>query len=242
MLNLRGSMSQLPPANPTPEGTTPVYEPAFESAVQSFWAKNRQGILIVCVAALLVIAGREIWQSIAEGRENDVRVEYAKAADQGAKLESFASAHAGHALAGVAFLRIADEKFAAGDYKAAAAGYQKAVAALKNPALLGRARLGAAISQLNGGDQAAGETALKAVMADAALDKDARAQAGYHLASLAADAGKADEVKKLAEEIGKVDGNSMWAQRATLLVVAPAGAAKPTETASPTLTFKPGSE
>lgn len=242
LLNLRGSMSQHSPANPTPEGTTPVYEPAFETAVQGFWARNRQGILIVCVVALLVIAGREIWQSIAEGREDDVRAEYAKAADQSAKLEAFANAHADHALAGVAFLRMADEKYAAGDYKAAAAGYQKAAAALKNPALLGRARLGAAISQVNGGDQAAGETALKGVMGDAALDKDTRAQAGYHLASLAADAGKADDVKKLAEEISKIDGVSMWSQRATLLAVNPSGTAKPADNAAPTLTFKPGGE
>lgn len=242
MLNLRGSMSQLPSAKPSPEDATPVYEPAFEAAVQGFWARNRQGILVVCIIALLVIAGREVWQYVAEGREQDVRAEYAKAADQGAKLETFANAHSGHALAGVAFLRIADEKFVAGDFKSAAASYQKAAGALKNPALLGRARLGAAISQLNGGDQAAGEAALQAVFADGALDKDTRAQAGYHLASLAAEAGKADEVKKLAEEISKVDASSMWSQRATLLVVSPTGDAKPADAPAPTLTFKPGGE
>ena len=235
-------MSQLPPVKPTPEGTAPVYEPAFETAVQSFWAKNRQGILVVVIVGLLAIAGRELWQYVSANREQDVRAEYAKAADQGAKLEAFANANSGHALAGVASLRIADEKFAAGDYKAAAAGYQKAAGNLKDPALLGRARLGAAVSQLNGGDQAAGETALKGVMAEAALDKGVRAEAGYHLAALAAEAGKSDDVKKLAEEVSKIDATGIWAQRATILVVRQPGAAKPAETAAPTLTFKPGGE
>lgn len=234
-------MSQLPPANPTPEGTPPVYEPAFETAVQSFWAKNRQGILIVVIVALLAIVGREAWQYFAASRERDVQADYAKAVDQSAKLEAFAAAHSGHVLAGVAYLRLADEKFTAGDYKTAATNYQKAAGSLKNPALLGRAQLGAAMSQLNGGDQAAGETALKGISADAGLDKGVRAEAAYHLAALAADAGKADDVKKLAEEVSKIDPMSSWAQRATMLVARTPGA-KPAEAAVPVLNFKPGGE
>jgi hypothetical protein len=113
---------------------------------------------------------------------------------------------------------------------------------LKNPALLGRARLGAAVSQLNSGDQAAGEAALKGITADVALDKGVRAEAGYHLASIAAGAGKADEVKKLAEEISKIDAMSIWSQRATMLTVSQPGAAKAAEPAATTLNFKPGGE
>jgi predicted negative regulator of RcsB-dependent stress response len=239
-LNLRGSMSQLPPANPTPEGTTPVYEPAFETAVQSFWAKNRQGILIVAIVVLLAIVGREAWQSIAASRERGVQDEYAKVADQPAKLEGFASANSGHALAGVAYLRLADEKYTAGDYKTAAAQYQKAAGSLKNDALLGRAKLGAAMSQLNAGDRAAGEAALKAVSADATLTKDTRAEAAYQLVSLAADAGNSDEVKRLAEEVSKIDATSSWAQRATLLLTRDPATAKAAETAPDAgLSFKP---
>ncbi len=235
-------MSQLPHANQTPEGTAPVYQPAFETAVQSFWEKNRRGILIVVVIALLAIVGREAWQWMADSREQGVRAEFAKTGDQPAKLESFASANAGHALAGVAYLRIADDKFTAGDYKSAAAAYQKAVGSLKDPVLLGRARLGAAISQVNAGDQG-GEAALKAVSGDAALNKTTRAEATYHLAALAADAGKADDVKKLADEVSKIDATGTWAQRATLLVVRqPGAAAKPANATAPTISFKPGGE
>jgi predicted negative regulator of RcsB-dependent stress response len=241
-LNLRGSMSQLPPVNPTPEGTTPVYEPAFETAVQGFWAKTRQGILIVVAVLLLAIIGREAWQYMAASREKGVQAAYAKAGNQAAQLEAFVAANSSHALAGVAYLRMADEKFTAGDYKTAATHYQKATGSLKNPALLGRARLGAAISQLNSGDQPGGETALKGISADAALDKGVRVEAAYHLAALSAEAGKADDVKKYADEASKIDGASSWAQRATMLVVRAPGAAKPAETTTPTLSFKPGGE
>lgn len=232
-------MSQLPPANQSPEGTTPVYEPAFETAVRALWVRNRQAILFICVAALLAIVGREGWQSYAASREREVQAEYAKIADQTAKLAVFAEAHPGHALAGVAWLRLADEKFSAGDFKTAMTHYRKAVGTLKNEALLGRAKLGAAISQLNGGDQPAGEVALKAISADATIAKGARAEAAYHLASLAAGAGKTDEVKKLADEITKIDATSSWAQRATLLLTSQLSATKPATTPDAGLTFRP---
>lgn len=232
-------MSQLPPANQTPEGATPVYEPAFEAAVQAFWAKNRQGILIVCVVALLAIVGREGWQSYAASREQEVQADYAKIADQTAKLAAFAETHPGHALAGVAWLRLADEKFTAGDYKTATTQYQKAAGSLPNEVLLGRAKLGAAMSQLSGGEQAAGEAALQAISADGTLAKGARAEATYQLTSLAAAAGKADEVKKWAEEVSKIDAASSWAQRATLLLTSQPAATKPAATTDAGLTFKP---
>jgi predicted negative regulator of RcsB-dependent stress response len=233
-------MSQLPPADQPAQAATPVYESAFETAVRSFWEKNRQLVLVLCAAALLAIIGREAWQYFAASRERAVQEEYAKIADQPAKLEAFANANAGHALAGVAWLHLADEKFSTRDYKTAAANYQKAAGNLKNAALLGRAKLGAAVSQLSSGDQTGGEAALKAVSADTALERGVRAEAGYHLASLAAESGKSDEVKKLAEEISKIDPMSGWAQRATMLAAATPGAAKPAEqpAADTGLTFK----
>ncbi len=233
-------MSQLPPADQSPQTTTPVYEPAFETAVHGFWVRNRQAMLVMCVTALLAIVGTYAWQSIAAGRELDVQAEYARISDQPAKLEGFATANSGHPLAGVAWLRLADEKFSAGDFKTAAANYQKATGSLKDEALLGRAKLGAAMSQLNGGDIAGGSAALKAVSTDTTLAKGARAEAAYQLVALAADAGQVDEVKKLAEEVSKIDATSSWAQRATLLIVSPAVAAKPGDPkpADASLTFK----
>jgi predicted negative regulator of RcsB-dependent stress response len=225
-------MSQPSPTNPSPQGAKPaaasVVEPGFELALHEFWVRNRNFVLLLCAAALLVIAGREGWQYFADAREKDLQADYTKAGDSADRLAKFADEHAGHALAGVAGLRVADEKFSAGDFKTAAASYQKAEGSLKNEALLGRAKLGAAVSQLAGGDQAGGEAALKALSDNPALFKSARAEAAYHLASIAAGAGRADDVRKLAEQISLIDPNGPWAQRATMLVAGlPAVAAKP---------------
>ena len=214
-------MSQLPPAVPTPHtpnpSDAPVVEPGFEVLIQEFWEKNRSLILLACLAALLAIVGREGWQYFSAMREKAVQEEYAKAADKPEKLAAFADSYSGHALAGVANLQLADQKFGAADYKQAAALYTKAAASLKNETMLGRARLGAAMSQINSGDRVAGEAALKAIGADQSVLKTVRAEATFHLASVAYEAGKMDEVKKLIEEVTKIDLGGPWSQRAMAL-------------------------
>lgn len=212
-------MTTIPPAeNQSQAKPAAVIEPGFEMAAHAFWEKNRSFIFLVCAAALLVIIGREGWQYYTAQHEKSVRHEYAKVADRPEQLAVFAAANTDHVLAGVAYLRIADTKYAANDFRSAGENYTKASASLKNPALLGRARLGAAMSQLNSGDKAGGEAALKTIGADATLPKNVRAEAMYHLATLAYDAGNAAEVSRLVSEVGKIDLAGMWAQRATALL------------------------
>jgi hypothetical protein len=233
-------MSQLPPANPAPPSAkasdAPVIEPGFEVQAHIFWEKNRSVILLACVAVLLAIVGREGWQFFSAQREKTIQEDYAKVADRPDRLAAFAEANSSHALAGAAYLQLADQKFEAADYKQAAALYDKAAGSLKIEALLGRARLGAAISQINSGDKTAGETALKAIGSDQSLLAAVRAEATYHLATVAYEAGKTDEVKKLVEEVTKLDQAGAWSQRATVLLASqPAGALS----ATPTISFKP---
>jgi hypothetical protein len=72
-----------------------------------------------------------------------------------------------------------------------------------------------------------------------------RAEATYHLASLAAAAGNADEVKKLTAQVSVIEASGPWAQRASILAASqPAEAAKPavgttTDTPSLGISFKP---
>jgi hypothetical protein len=193
-------------------------EPGFEVVAQAFWEKNRRVILAVCIAGLVAIIGREGWQLLADQREQGVRDDFAKVADRPDQLAAFAAANSGHALASVALLRLADAKYAAGDFRSAVDNYNKAAASLKEPIVLGRARLGAAMSQILGGDKAAGETALKAVGADTALPKGVRVEATYHLATLASEAGNTAELSRLVTEAGKIDAGSTWSQRATALL------------------------
>lgn len=214
-------MTTTPPVENQPKDQSAPIQPEFELTVQAFWEKNRRFLLVVCAVALVAVIGREVWASMAASREQDVRAAYTRAADRPEQLASFAKANEGHALAGLAFLRIADQRFAANDYRGAQENYTKAAAALQNAALLGRARVGAAMSQLNAGDKAAAEAALKAVGADTTLAKGVRAEATYHLASLAREAGNAAEVSRLVGEIGKIDPAGVWSQRATALVASP---------------------
>ena len=203
---------------PSQDQSAVAIEPGFEVAVHAFWDKNRSTVLVVCAAALVVILGREGWQYYGAQHELGVRADYAKIADRPEQLAAFAGANADHALAGVAYLRLADSKYAAADFRAAADNYQKAAASLKNSALLGRAKVGAALSQFYSGDKATGEAALKAIGADVTLPKSARVEADYHLATLAFDAGNTAEVSRLATEISKIDAGSSWSQRATALL------------------------
>lgn len=213
-------MTTNAPVQNQPENQPVPSEPGFEVTAQAFWDKNRGVVLGLCAAVLLAIIGYKGWEYFAAQRENSLRADYAKAGDRPEQLASFAAANAGHELAGVAYLRVADAKYAAGDYRAALENYNKAVPALKTPAVAGRARMGAAMSQLNGSDKSAGEAALKAISADTALLKGTRAEAGYHLATLAHEAGNAAEVTRLVAEINKIDDTGLWAERAATLQVA----------------------
>jgi hypothetical protein len=237
-------MSQLPSADRSPPGTkpatAPAVAPAFDAEMHAFWARNRGLILLVCVAVLLAITAREGFRYFSVMHEQSIREEYAKVADSPDRLAGFAEDHPGHALAGIAYLKLADQKFESGDYRSATPLYTKAAGSLTNEALLGRARLGAAVSQISGGDQAGGEAALKVISADQAVFKDVRAEATYHLATLALEAGRTEDVKKLVEEVTKIDLTGAWSQRATLLLAGlPAGDTPAAANASG-LSFKPG--
>ena len=222
MLNLNNPMSQLPSANQSSPhadpSAVPAAEPGFEVFVQEFWNKNRSIILVLCGLLLLGVICREGWQYFSAMREQTLQNEYAQISDKPERLVGFAEANAGHPLAAVAYLQYADAKFEAADYSKAGTYYTKAAGSLKNEALVGRAKLGAALSSLNSGDIAGGETALKSISADQALPTAVRSEATYHLASLAAEAGKSEEVTRLVAEITKIDLGGPWSQRATMLL------------------------
>ncbi|HWA26691.1 MAG TPA: tetratricopeptide repeat protein [Lacunisphaera sp.] len=209
-----------PPSAESPSQNQPAPAAAsgLEDGLHSFWEQNRKAIFVLCVVALLAVIGREGWQFVAAQHEQDVRQAYAKAADRPEQLAAFAAANQGHVLSGIAYLRVADAKYTAGDFRAAAENYAKAAAGLTQPALLGRAKIGAAMSQLNGADKAAGEAALKAISNDMSMPKAARVEATYHLATLASEAGNTAEVSRLAVEAGKIDATSSWARNATALL------------------------
>ncbi len=188
----------------------------FGIRLQLFWAKNHTAILFGCGLILAAILGRGGYEWYVEQREAGIVQDYAQAGTP-EKLKAFASAHPTHALAGVAWLRVADEAYTAGSYAEAQASYAKALPALTELPLVGRAQLGAALSKIMAGNTAEGTTALQQIVAAPAQLKAIRAEAAYLLASQAAAAGNATDVEKYSNQLMQIDGASPWAQRAMML-------------------------
>lgn len=212
------------PPNPTPAGDdrnlvavdANVLAPTFEDKLLLFWAKNGTKVIVVCVVVLVGILAKGGWEWVEAQKEAGVQKDYV-AATTSEKLKAFAAANSGHTLAAAAQLRLADEAYAAGKTTEAVAGYESVISILKTGPFATRARLGVAMAKLVGGKTVEGEAALKALAGDATQSKGVRVEAAYHLASLAADAGRADDVKKYSEQIAQIDPASPWTQRAMML-------------------------
>lgn len=212
------------PAQPTPAGDdrnlvtvdATYIAPTLEDKLHRFWKKNGTAVVVLCVLVLIGIVAKGGWDYMAAQKEADVQKDYATATTP-EKLKAFAAGHSDHTLGAVAQLRLADDAYAAGKATEAVTGYEQVVALLKTGPLATRARLGAAMAKIATGNTAEGETALKALANDAAQAKGVRVEAAYQLASLAADAGRADDVKKYADLVAQIDPASPWMQRAMTL-------------------------
>jgi hypothetical protein len=198
-----------------------VYTLGFEERMQRFWQHNSKIIAVALVVVLLAIAAKGAWEYLAAQREQDIGQAYA-AATTPAQIKAFIAANPGHPLAGVAQLRTADEAYAEGKFAEAGSAYEQAIATLKTGPLVSRARLGAAMSKLQGGRAPEGEAALKAIAADTKEVKAFRAEAAYHLASYAFANGKTDDVKTYTDQLSQIDLSSPWAQRAMTFRTGPA--------------------
>lgn len=198
--------------------------PSFEDRVQMFWDKHGKTVMAVILIALLAILARWGFEQLAASRERAMAADYAAASDD-ASLKTFAEAHPQTALGGAAYLRLADSAYAANNFSGAISDYQKAAAALVGQPLGERARMGAALAQLQAGDAAAAKTSLEALANDTSYARTLRGEAGYHLAVLARDAGQFAEATRWTELVLSVDSSGLWAQRALQLRSSlPAGA------------------
>lgn len=197
---------------------------SFEDQLKEFWVKYHQLILTCCAAIVLAIAAKGAWDYLGAERERGIEADYARAKTPQA-LRAFADLHPGHPLAGVALLTLADQAYAEGRIDEAAAAYQGAEQALKGSVLLGRCRLGLAVARVQAGQSAEGEADLQALVDDSHQFLAVRSEAAYHLATLAAAAGRADQLKTIQTRLLQIDPSSPWTQRAFLLQVQSGGRA-----------------
>ncbi len=211
----------------------------FEDTVHQIWARNRKLVYLFLVVVLVAILGKGGWEYLQQQKEAEVGKSYA-AATNAEQLKAFATAHPDHPLAGLAYLRVADEAYAAGKTADAVAAYDKAIPALKDGPLAARAQLGRAIAKAQSGKSAEAVNDLKQLANDANQASALRAEASYQLASLAAEAGNAADVGKYVDDLMKIDPSSSWAQRGMMLrATLPAAPAPKPTTAAPTAPSAP---
>lgn len=236
-------MSNPPPENPSannPPSGAPAGAAAtpldLEMQVRGFWEKNRKAIYFFCAAVILVILARSAWDWLAARRQAGIQAAYA-AATTSEQLRVFAREHGGHSLAGAAYLKLADEAYAAERYDEALGDYEKAAAALPGTPFAARAALGGAICLIQAGKNTEGTAALRQIADDAAQLRTARCEAVYHLAALAFADGDYDEARKRTEQVIQLDSRNFmsqrgsWAQRALMLSMRIPPPAEPAESA-----------
>ncbi len=204
------AIPQKPKATGDDRNLVPVDEnyiaPGLEDKLRLFWEHNSRLVLAAVAAIALLIVGREAYGHIAAQHELAIGEAYAAATTDNA-LKSFITEHPGHALAGVAQLRLADNAYTAGRFPEAQSGYEQALPLLKDTPFAPRAQLGAAAAQLEAGQTAPALAALRQIVGSATMPKAIRAAAAYDLAAQAAEAGHADEVGPLVEQVINLDPN-----------------------------------
>jgi len=236
-------MSTVPPNKPSvspnrpakPDDKTPV-EPPLDEQLRTFWEKNRQSIYVGVAVLLLAVVVRYGYDLVATQREARIQAAFAAAATP-ARLEAFARANPSHPLAGAAWLKLADDEYAAGRITEALAHYERAAPVLAGTPFASRALLGRAICLLQSGRTEEGTTALRKLADDDTQMRGVRAEAAYHLASLAFEAGDYPESVKRADQVLQADSSGAWARRALLLKArAPASAQAAAPGAVPAVT------
>ena len=210
-----------PSASPSHSGDPAVktdIEPPFEERLREIWEKkeNRNAVFIGCILVALVIVGWYGWKALAAERENQIRAAYSAAVTT-PRLRAFALEHQGHPLAGVAYLKLADDAYTAGDYAAAIGDYEKAVVALPGAPFVARAVLGKAMCQIRSGKTTDGVAGLQQLAEDPSKLKAVRCEAAYHLAALAFDGGNFGDVTRFTDLVMQIDAAGIWSQRAMQL-------------------------
>lgn len=226
--------SQTSPAGDdrSPDAVAALIEPSFGDKLHAFWEKNSTAVWVLFAGVILAVAGKGLWEYMARQKELGIEQAYA-AATTPEQLKSFSAANPGHSLAGIAQLRLADDAYAAGKYAEAVSGYEAANAILQGGPLGARVKLGLGVARIQAGKSAEGTADLKQLLDDAQQLRAIRAEAGYHLSSLAAAAGDTAQVQKISEQLLQIDPSSLWTQRALTLRMSKAATAAPSAPAAP---------
>lgn len=173
------------------------------------WKNHSTLIVAGAVLIIVLIVGRGAWSSYVEARQVRISEAFGLAESIDEK-RVFARDNVGHPLAGVALLGVADEVYRNGDYRMAEIEYSAALAALSDPLLVARARLGEAVSAIQSGSVSKGEPLLRGIADDEQVPAPVRAEALYQLASVQFAEKRYDNARESLDELAESPSASAW--------------------------------
>lgn len=185
---------------------------AIEERVSMYWMENKAFVSgCIAVLALVIIGfnGVRIYGDYAAQKQQSLYLE-AQASDS---LESFATDYPTLDLGGFAALKAADAAYEAEAYESAKENYARAIAALKDPLLVSRARLGHAFAANKAGDSETAQGELEALAAAPENAAIIRAEALYYLALSAHLENRETDFSNLAEQMDGIAQAGPWQQR-----------------------------
>jgi len=183
----------------------------LEDRVWLYWTRNKNFIITTIAAAFAIVIGVQGWKMYVAQKNAALASAY-EAATTTQELNEFAKANSGTELAGVAILQNADSLYQQKNFAEAQKYYVDAQKNLSKSILLGRAKLGQAVSIYAAGDTAKGEAALKSIFEDATIAQSYKAQAGYLLGLAQKQSGKIDEAKATFEKVASEKGDGIFAR------------------------------
>jgi len=185
---------------------------SLEDRINLYWKENK-GFLIGCIFFLLtVVIGYQSMLIVQDQSRAALQTEYTLA-DANDTLSEFARTHSDKELGGFAALKVADKAYSEEDFATALEFYILAVSTLEEPTLAGRARIGYAFALYRKGQTEEGLAELNAVTSDTMLTEATRAEAAYHLAVEAYQAGCKTEFSSYVAQVEASEFAVQWQQR-----------------------------
>lgn len=187
-------------------------EADFEEKMWMLWNDNKTAIMSGALVVLFAVVGFQVFRWYQEDSVRKMQAAYAAANDEAAKL-AFAASHNDKALSGVGLLSIADEKYAADAFTEAATLYSQAADALQGHLAQGRAMIGQGVALIRAEDIEGGKLVLNELAGGKDFLQSYKAEAIYHLASIAVQDKQYDEAKLLISQMETLDYAGIWASQ-----------------------------
>lgn len=183
-----------------------------------WWEKNKSLVVGAVALVVIVVIGYQVLGFVQKQRVESLQAAYQALSDEPADWQSFAEKYDGTSLAGVTWLRLADEAYAQDDFEKASTHYENATKSLQHPILLGRAKLGQAVSANLAGDIEVSTSLFEAILQDETISETTRGQAGYKLMLIAVTKNDKALADKTMEKLKSLTTGGIWSSQAERLL------------------------